>query len=493
MPRPAIALPGSQRADTLEGMREHRVAAPTAGRRRASTPPGRADGRSQAFVSYLQHTAGNAAVARLLSGWQPANGPSATLQRQWRDGTKTLSSLGAVVRYADVPADAIHPSSEAGTTLTSGDLFHVAPKARLQTQILGGSDVRVLPDGKHAVGETKHGDAAWDAATAPWSYVPKMRERYKTYDKPGEERIAGADTPLEAELGGKNRKAGDLALEGHNEYALSALTLAHQLLTGYDQTAGSKASHKDYYDLLFERLGEAYFVLLRLRGIGIALADSEHRSSREAAYLDLAVHIDVHAGFSLLRDLLKDRKLVEELGGFKEKIWSKRIKEFQDLFDLAVKRIVEIDKTPQAKTVTAMTATRERDQEGWNKGVSAAITGKATRDPRELEMTRRINAGPSPLLAQVGKAHIPGLRAKGVAATTHDDEPAFVIATTSAIKDPRYEAALREHAEDIAVGRELAGMYGWSEPTVLEMALRGDFRDTVESRRHRGPSPSYIA
>jgi hypothetical protein len=486
-------LSGWQRADTLEGMREHRVVVPTDARRRASTPPGRADRRPQPLVAYLHQTAGNAAVARLLSGRQPANGSSATLQRQWRDGTKTLSSLGAVVRYAEVPADAIHPSSDAGVTLTSRDLFHVAPKATLQTQILGGSEVRVLPHGKHAVGETRHGGSAWDAATAPWSYVPKMRERYKTYEKPGEERIAGADAPLEAQLGGKHRTAGDLALEGHNEYALSALTIAHQLLTGYDQVAKSKASNKDYYDLLFERLGEAYFVLLRLRGIGIALAETEKRSPREESYLDLALHIDVHDGYKLLREVLKDRKLVEELGGFKEKVWSKRIKEFQDLFDLAVKRIVEIDKTPQGKTVTAMTATRERDQEGWSKGVNAAITGKATRDPRELEMTRRINAGPSPLLVQVGKAHIPGLRAKGVAATAHDDEPAFVIATTSAIKDPRYEAALREHAEDIAVGRELAGMYGWSEATVLEMALRGDFRDTVESRRHRGPSPSYIA
>jgi hypothetical protein len=140
-----------------------------------------------------------------------------------------------------------------------------------------------------------------------------------------------------------------------------------------------------------------------------------------------------------------------------------------------------------------MTATRERDQEEWSKGVGAAITGKATRDARELEMTRRMNAGPSPLLVQVGKAHIPGLRTKGVVATTHDDEPAFVIATTRAIKDPRYEAELRTHAEDIAVGRELAGVYGWGEATVLEMALRGDFRDRVESRRGRGPSPSYIA
>lgn len=50
-----------------------------------------------------------------------------------------------------------------------------------------------------------------------------------------------------------------------------------------------------------------------------------------------------------------------------------------------------------------------------------------------------------------------------------------------------------EYAEDIALGMELADMYGWSEATVFEMAVQGDFRDQVLARKSVKEPPSYIS
>lgn len=52
---------------------------------------------------------------------------------------------------------------------------------------------------------------------------------------------------------------------------------------------------------------------------------------------------------------------------------------------------------------------------------------------------------------------------------------------------------LVEYAEDIALGMNLADMYGWNEATVFEMAIHGDFREQVEARNSVGETPSYIS
>jgi hypothetical protein len=358
--------------------------------------------------------------------------PGPILQARWRNATSTMASQADLQAATGVAPGTIDPGSAADVSLISGTDYLVAPNAELTRQAATLA-VNALPDGKHIVGESVHGAADWTNATASWPYIPRMLEGLKSYEKPGEAGVAAADQRQETRL-----RAGstDLALEGHNEYAITTLTVLQQYLKGYDlyhdaEGPGAARHRQEKFQELHEWAQAAHVVLQRLREIGVVLADKPIRTRQEEQYLQLALHIDFSEGYKQIEKIATDNPTgyVTTLGGYAEKIWSKNVYLIQDLVNDVVRRIIALDDFQNMASVTALNAGRDRDLSDWEQRGVQAIAGPASRDIRETEMVRRINAGPSPLLVKTGKEHIPGLRTKGAAGTLHDDELSFRTST----------------------------------------------------------------
>jgi hypothetical protein len=347
------------------------------------------------------------------------------LQGRWQNDTSIMTSQEDLQGLTGVAPGTVAPGSAADVSLTSGADYLVAPNAVLAVEA-NSPAVNALPPGKHIVGESRHGGPEWESATASWPYIPKMRERLKTYAKPHEVSIGAADRPWETHL---RKGSTDLALEGHNEYAITTLSVLQQYLKGYDQIdeyhGPDAARYKaEKFQELHERSEEAYLVLLRLRQIGVALSNEAVRTPGEEQYYQMALHIDINKGYQQIKKIADDKATgyVTTLGGFWEKNFLKNIYDIEDLINDVVPRIVTIDNFQNMQAIRTLNEGRHRDLADWNNRAGEAITSPASRDIREFEMMRRINAAPSPLLVQVGTAHIPGLRAKGAAGTLYDDE-----------------------------------------------------------------------
>jgi hypothetical protein len=361
------------------------------------------------------------------------------LQAKWKDDKTLMNNAHEMEHNVGVPPGSVAVGSEAEQTLNSTtDTFLVAPAATLGQQIRNHLSVRVMLEDKHIVGESRHGADTWNNATAPWSYLPKMREKYKTFGKPTENSIALADQPIEDELGGKTRSVtGDLALEGQNEYAISALSIVQQFLKGYDQIYNltgpdSQKVKNDFYNMLFERMREVYVVLLRYHKIGESLFEKPNKTPTEQEYVNLALQIYVHDGYEEVKKISTSNAQgrVTQLGGWMQRNFWKSIESIQDLINLVIKSAIDIEKFPKMAPLITLNAGRERNRDDWSQRVNQAIMNPETSDIRENEMMRRINVAPSPLLVQVGAAHIPGLRTKGVHGILYDKEQDFVDRTT---------------------------------------------------------------
>jgi hypothetical protein len=373
----------------------------------------------------------------------PQRSSGSVIQPRWKNDGGVMADAAAVRTALGTDVTHVPDGLDADATLASGDVFLVAPSVGLLAEIQSGS-MRAMREDKHIVGETAHGGAAWPAATAPWNYVVKMREQFKTYEKAdevGTNSIASADKAIFDKLGPGT--SGDLALEGQNEYAISALTLVQQFLKGYDKVyglsgAGADAAKASWYGILHERLLEVYVVLLRLHKIGEALFSKDKRSPKEEKYVALAMQIYADDGYKLIGVISKSdaKGKVTELGGFWQRNVVKDIQSMQALISSVVNKIVEIDGFKNMNAVKALNAGTERDRDDSSARVKQAVVSPETRDIRELEMVRRINAGPSPLLVQVGSAHLPGLGVKGVAGTRHATEAEFVRDTTKTVRMP---------------------------------------------------------
>lgn len=385
--------------------------------------------------------------ARLPS---PAQAP---IQAQWTDMSVTAANRAEMEARMGIPRKLVDESEAAGQSLLDGALFLVPPAATLKTELAAGQPLRAAPSDRLTIGETHHGADTWPHATAPWPYIPKMRERFKTFEKPGEAGVKTADV-LEAPLGGDERaQTGDLALEGQAEYAVSALSIVQQLLKGYDSVfeaegPGSAQLKNNYVGMLMPRLLELRIVLMRYRTIGIKLSQNAVKSPKEQALLDLALHIDSHEGRPLVDSVSKggDTGEVTQLGGFWQRHFGKKIQTMQDLIEGVANRIIALEGFANMKPMQDLNQGRERGLTTWATRTGQAITDASTRDIRELEMVRRINAAAVPFMVQVGAAHIPGLIAKGVAGATYVTEADFVTKTTKANKPDVYETRMESDA-----------------------------------------------
>jgi hypothetical protein len=388
-----------------------------------------------------ENNASRSVANNLPSSGKASSGPlpkshPAVIQPMWNNGAATMQSLTDLENIVQLPPGKVQQGSEASHTLTSGNTFYVAPAATMKIDLTMGDTMQVLPAGKHIIGESEHGSPMWNYAVSPWPYVTKMRERYKSFEKPGEEHIGNADKDLREMLGGETRRNNpdDLALEGVSEYAVGALTLAQQMLKGYDTIYDDDRKpaerKKAFYDELQSRLNEVYFALLRYKQISANLSEKPQISAMEKAFIDLGIKIFLHGGFEKLKKITRERS-VPKLGGFLQRNLHKDIEDIQVLITMAVTEIIKINNFTNMKPVRDLIAGKERNLQNWDDRAIAAIT--APRDIRETEMARRINAGPAPLLVQVGKAHIPGLTAKGANGFLYTDEEDFIRKTTKKI------------------------------------------------------------
>ena len=94
------------------------------------------------------------------------------------------------------------------------------------------------------------------------------------------------------------------------------------------------------------------------------------------------------------------------------------------------------------QTIQGLNTGEQRNLVDWSDRTVSAILSPATRDIRENEMVRRINAAPLPFMVQVGKAHIPGLINKGVVGTTYPNEADFVAKTSKKNKPDLYDTRI---------------------------------------------------
>jgi hypothetical protein len=223
-------------------------------------------------------------------------------------------------------------------------------------------------------------------------------------------------------------------VEGASEYTVGALTLAQQMLKGYDTIYDDDRKpaerKKAFYDELQSRLNEVYFALLRYKQISINLYEKPQLSAMEKAFIDLGMKIFSHGGFEKLKKITREAS-VPKLGGFLQRNMYDDIGDIQVLITMAVTELIKINNFTNMRPVRDLIAGKERNLQNWDERALAAI--RAPRDIRETEMARRINAGPAPLLVQVGKAHIPGLTAMGANGFLYTNELDFITKNTKTI------------------------------------------------------------